>query len=328
MTIVIQRPGLLTTVQDTGRFGYQKFGIIVSGAMDTWSLRIANLLVGNKENEGALEITLVGPEIEFKDDQLIAITGGNLEPKLDGKKVPMWRPVLIQKGAVLKFKGAVTGSRAYIAFAGGLEVPIIMNSKSTYLKAGIGGVEGRPLQKKDQLNCGKPSEISKSFMAQLQKKHSFSWFVKDESLYHANQAQTIRVLKGSEYNRFKESSHNDFLNDHYTITPESDRMGYRIKGTPLALIEKFELLSEAVTFGTIQVPANGQPIVLMADRQTTGGYPKIGQVISADLPKLAQLQSGQKIRFELISMAGAEAAFIQEARLLQQVAISIRLKAR
>lgn len=328
MTIKVLQPGLQTTIQDLGRFGSQKFGVIVGGAMDAVSLRIANLLVGNEEAEGALEITLFGTKLAFQKDQLISITGGNLQPTIDGQTAPMWRPVSVRKGSTLQFKAASTGCRAYLAFAGGLDVPTIINSKSTYLKAGIGGFEGRSLQKGDLLTCGTPTAIGKSLIEQLQTKESLPWFVNHNFLSSINKEQAVRILQGSEFERFDEASRNAFLNESYTISTESDRMGYRLEGKSLFLAEEFELLSEAVTFGTIQVPANGQPIILMADRQTTGGYPKIGQVISADLPRLAQLQPMAQIQVEFVSMKEAESALIRQEQILHELAIGIRLKAR
>lgn len=328
MSIRVLEPGLYTTVQDLGRYGSQKYGVIVSGAMDKYALRIANLLVGNEEGEGALEITLVGATLQFDQDQLIAITGGDLRATMDGEPVPMWRPVLVRKGAVLQCRSAVKGCRAYIAFAGGISVPEVMGSKSTYVRAGIGGFKGRPLQKDDMFASGDWSETGKRFTRQLeQTAEPCAWSVNPLALINDNRDQTIRVLKGSEYDRFDANSKHAFFHEAYTITTQADRMGYRLEGPALSLAEKFELLSEGVTYGTIQVPANGQPIILMADRQTTGGYPKIGQVITADLSRLAQLQPHTAIRFEEIRLEEAEAALLENERILHQMAVSIQMKA-
>ena len=162
MTVKVLHPGLLTTIQDLGRFGSQQYGVIVSGAMDQYSLRIANLLVGNEQSEGALEITLLGTSLEFQKDWLIAITGGDLHVTIDGERAPMWRPIVVAKGSVLKFNYAVQGCRAYVAFAGGIDVPEVMGSKSTYIRAGIGGFQGRALQKGDVFSCGEMNECSRS----------------------------------------------------------------------------------------------------------------------------------------------------------------------
>lgn len=328
MSIQVLHPGLMTTIQDLGRFGSQKFGIIVSGAMDPISLRIANLLVGNDEGEGALEITLLGTTLQFDTDELVAITGGDLQPTIDGEKAPMWRPVLIRKGSVLQFKSAVNGSRAYVAFAGGIVVPEVMGSKSTYLRAAIGGLQGRALQKGDVLDSGDSNPISQAFVHQLEKMTAhFNWSVDFTDFLSFEKTQTIRVLHGAEFERFDTESQQAFFSKPYQLTTQADRMGYRLDGAPLRLSEKFELLSEGVTYGTIQVPSNGQPIILMVDRQTTGGYPKIGQVISIDLPCLAQMQPNSTIQFKECSLEQAEVELIKQEQLLRKLAMGIQFKA-
>ncbi len=311
MSVKVLHPGLMTTIQDLGRFGSQKFGVLVSGAMDATSLKIANLLVGNNEGEGALEVTLFGLTLQFESDQLIAITGGDLQPTIDGEKVPLWRPILIRKGSILQFKSAIKGCRAYLAFAGGIDIPEIMGSKSTYLRAAIGGFQGRALQKGDVFTCGTPNTISQSFVHQLEKMNAhFTWSVNYSEFLSLNKIQTIRVVQGSEYKRFDSASLQKFFSNPYTLTTQAD-----------------ELLSEGVTYGTIQVPSNGQPIILMVDRQTAGGYPKIGQVISADLPRLAQLQPNSTIQFKEVSLEQAETELIKQERMLRKLAMGIRMKA-
>jgi antagonist of KipI len=328
MSIKVHQPGLLTTIQDLGRFGSQKFGVLVSGAMDPISLRIANLLVGNNEGEGALEITLFGPTLEFETDELIAITGGDLQPAIDGNVAPMWRPILIRKGSVLKFKSAINGCRAYVAFAGGIDVPEVMGSKSTYLRAAIGGLHGRALQKRDVFESGTFNRLSRAFVHQLERMTThIPWSVNYTEFISFNKTQTIRVLRGAEFKRFDLASQQAFLSSRYTLTAQADRMGYRLEGESLHLSEKFELLSEGVTYGTIQVPSNGKPIILMADRQTTGGYPKIGQVISVDLPCLAQMQPNANMEFKEVSLEQAEIELIMQEQMLRKLALGIRFKA-
>jgi antagonist of KipI len=328
MTVTVLHAGLLTTIQDLGRYGAQKYGVIVSGAMDSYSLRIANLLVGNEEGEGAIEVTLFGTSLQFEKDQLIAITGADLAANLDGQKAPMWRPVLVRKGSILTFKSGKKGARAYIAFAGGIAIPRAMGSKSTYLRAGIGGFQGRALQKGDTFDCGEMNAIGRSFFHQLKAiDEHFTWSVNYKALINFQQTQTIRVLEGTEFNRFDERSKQSLFEKPYIVTTQADRMGYRLEGTaPLSLTEQFELLSEGVTYGTIQVPSNGQPIILMVDRQTTGGYPKIGQVISADLPSLAQLQPMATIQFKKVSLQEAQTVFIKNERLIEDIKRGIQLK--
>ncbi|MFJ7737520.1 biotin-dependent carboxyltransferase family protein [Lysinibacillus sp. NPDC097287] len=327
MGVKVLQPGMLATIQDLGRYGLQKFGVIVGGAMDSISLRIANLLVENSEGEGALEVTLFGTSLLFESDELIAITGGNLQPTIDGKEVPMWQPLLIRKGSTLKFNAAISGSRAYVSFSGGIQVPEVMGSKSTYIRAGIGGFQGRRLQKNDVFECNKRTESGEDLFNQLLKKDTYlSWSVYYAPFVTFNKTQTIRIIRGSEYQRFNEESLQKFFSTHYTISTHSDRMGYRLEGEDIQLKEPFELLSEGVTFGTIQVPSNGQPIILMADRQTTGGYPKIGQVISADLPSLAQMQTNGQVYFKEVTLEEAQRALIHQEKEMNELAFGLRLK--
>ena len=327
MTVKVLTPGLLTTIQDLGRYGSQKYGVIVSGAMDSYSLRIANLLVGNAEGEGAMEITLFGTSLQFQEDTLIAITGGDLLATIDGENAPLWRPLLVKKGEVLQFKSAVIGARAYVAFAGGIEIPEVMGSKSTYLSAAIGGIHGRVLQKNDSFQCGEMNEISQSFIHKINAANGYpTWSVNYNLLINLHQSQVIRVLKGTEFDRFNNKSKKTLFGDPYILTTQADRMGSRLKGSPLLLDEEFELLSEAVTYGTIQVPSNGQPIILMADRQTTGGYPKIGQVITADLSSLAQLRPGAAIHFVEASLEGAINELFKKEQIINEIKKAIHFK--
>lgn len=327
MTICVRQPGMLTTVQDCGRYGSQKYGVIVSGAMDLLSLRIANLLVGNQQDEATLEMTVLGATLEFEEDQLVAITGGDFQPTIDGNPAPMWRPILIRQGSILQCKSVIRGCRAYIAFAGGIQLPTVLGSKSTYVKAALGGFEGRALKKEDVLTCGTPSATGRAFQRQLETQTMpLPWSVDANAFFRFQQTETIRFIEGSEYARFTEDSQKTFERQPYSLTMEADRMGYRLQGEALQLSETFELLSEGVTYGTIQVPSNGQPIILMADRQTTGGYPKIGQVISADLPKLAQLQPKATIHFQKVTLQEAERALIEQHQQLTELAVAIQLK--
>lgn len=327
MSITIRQPGILTTIQDLGRYGAQKYGIIVGGAMDAISLRIANMIVGNEQGEGVLEVVLFGLSFEFNEDTLISITGGQLHPTIDGKSAPMWRPVFVKKGSILHFKSGHSGSRAYVAFAGGIDVPNILESKSTYLNAAIGGYEGRALHAGDTLQFGKLSHISEGLITNLQSPTSNDWSVNYHSFLNFNKHQQIRIMKGSEFDKFTEDSIDALLNEQYTLTTHADRMGYQLEGHPLKMTEEFELISEGVTFGTIQVPTSGQPIVLMADRQTAGGYPKIAQVITADLAKLAQSLPMNQLSFQLVTIEEAEQALFEQEKALHDLAVSIRLKA-
>lgn len=327
MTVKILKPGLLSTIQDLGRFGSQKYGVIVGGAMDSLSVRIANILVGNEEGEATIEITMFGTELEMLEETILAITGGNLNPVIDGKNVPMWRPILIQKGQVLKFTAPSSGSRAYISLSGGIEVPEVMGSKSTHAHAKIGGHKGRELQKGDILSCGEITERGEIFMKQLKEENvPFEWFADYSAFYISPEPNKIRILKGSEFDYFDEASQKIFFKHPYKLTINANRMGYQLEGSKLALTKQFELLSEGVTYGTVQVPSNGQPIILMAERQTTGGYPKIGQVATVDLPRLAQLQPRDEIEFEMITINEAEKLLMKQEENIEALKVGIRLK--
>jgi antagonist of KipI len=319
MGLSILSPGLLTTVQDLGRIGYQKEGIIVSGAMDTLALRVANLLVGNKEDMAGLEITLLGPKIQFEADHLIALTGADLAPTIDGQPVKMNRPIFVRAGGVLKFAPQGSGCRAYLAVAGSIDVPEVLGSFSTYLRAGIGGWQGRALKAGDILPCRQPTAGSKELWQQLsvitpsKAWAQASWSPSPE-LYSSPQSEPqIRAIQGPEYDLFSTVSQREFWQQEFTVTLASDRMGYRLRGAGAALVltQPAEMLSSAVTFGTVQVPTDGNPIVLLADHQTTGGYPRIAQVITADFSQLAQVPPGGKFRLQEVSLVVAQRLYCQ-----------------
>jgi antagonist of KipI len=332
MSIQVIRPGLLTSIQDLGRFGMQKHGVIVSGAMDSFALRVANILVGNEEGEAALEITMLGPKLQFLEDSLIAICGGNLSPTVGGQPIPEWRPVFVKKGSILSFGAVKSGCRAYLAVMGGFDIPEVMDSRSTYLRAGIGGFHGRALKGGDVLHVKTPSDWADRRMRRLYENAGTNsiavseWSVSNDIFPAYQQNPVIRVTHGGQFNWFTAESREQFFRSEFRVTPQSDRMGYRLSGLQLQLSEPRELISEAVTAGTVQVPADGNPIVLMADRQTTGGYPKIAQVATVDLPVLAQVKPGEKVRFQEIQLVEAQAllrAQETEFLLLKQ---GIRLK--
>ncbi len=330
--ITIVKPGLLDTLQDLGRLGYQKYGVVTSGAMDTWSHRIANLLVNNHENTGTIEITLTGPEIHFEKDCLIALCGGEFSPSIDGFPVPMWRPVLIRKNKTLTIGHAKTGCRAYLAVAGGFHTQTLMNSESTYLRAEIGGFKGRALKKNDNLSFGTASKKIPVFSENntangALKDFSYTkWFVPAQLIPTMGTHYNIRVTKGRQYELFDPLFISRFFSEPLTITPESDRMGYRLTHSITSSGVTEELISEAVSFGSIQVPPDGQPILLTADRQTTGGYPKIAQVSSCDFSLIAQAKPNDKLTFTEISMDDSQKLYIEKERALLQLKTSVQLK--
>ncbi|MEW9501024.1 biotin-dependent carboxyltransferase family protein [Jeotgalibacillus marinus] len=321
--IRVKEPGLLSTVQDEGRHGFQQFGVITSGVMDPFALRIANLLVGNDEKEAAIEVTLTGPTIEFEEDALIAICGADFSAVLDEEPLPLWRPVVVKKGSTLHMKFSKTGCRAIIAMGGGLDLPFIMNSKSTYVRAGIGGFDGRAFDKGDVIN-GKPlsktsSQIVRSLTKKTRKALTAKWSISSVYLAELYNRKTIRVIKGRQYDDFSAESQQDFWNEQYKLSSQSDRMGFRLNGPNLERIVSEDLLSEAVAFGTIQVPSDGQPIILLADRQTIGGYPKMGQVASVDLPALAQKKPGETMQFQEVSHQEAQRLLLKREQDIREL---------
>ncbi|MES2830340.1 MAG: biotin-dependent carboxyltransferase family protein [Bacteroidota bacterium] len=312
MGIKILKSGLLTTIQDLGRYGYQRDGIIVGGAMDSLALRLGNLLLGNEEDEAGIEFTLLGGSLLFDSDQLVTVTGADLSLKIDAVPVPNWKPIIIKKGSILSFGRPVAGCRAYLCIKGGFDLEKVLGSHSTYLKAGFGGFNGRALHEGDEI----------PFRTVLKNEsYKLNWGA-DLRLYPDLANHTIRYINGPDHDRFVQP----IFKNPFKISNQADRMGYRLEGSQLRLTEPFELLSTAVTFGTVQVPSDGKPIVLMADRQTTGGYPIAAQVISADLPLLAQKKPGDELLFEETTVEAAQALLVSREKLIKQFKQTILLK--
>ena len=299
--ITILNPGLLTTVQDGGRIGYQAFGVSVSGVMDPRAMNIANILVGNDDNEAVLECTMMGPQIRFDVSNVIAVTGGDLGASIDGQPIPTYRAVKVQAGQTLRFTGLRGGCRAFIAFAGGLDIPLVMGSRSTYMKAKIGGLEGRKLQKDDVIGLRDPKETIHNF--------DIRGFTPE---FVPRKEYTLRVILGPQDDMFTDEGLKTFLSETYTVTPEFDRMGCRLDGPVIAHKNGGDIISDGIAFGAIQVPSAGKPIIMLADRQTTGGYTKIANVITADFRLLAQMKAGDKVRFEKTSIAAAQEALLAQ----------------
>jgi len=286
---VIQ-PGPLTTIQDLGRSGYQQYGVPVAGAMDTFAFRVGNLLAGNNENTAALEITLMGLRVRVLADAVVAVTGGDLTPKLNNSPLPMWQPINVKAGDIIAFGWAKPGCRAYLAFAGGIDVPAVMGSRSTYVKSGIGGFKGRALVAGDRL------ESVKTTIRKTEHK------LPAEFIPSYEKSNTIRVIMGPQDDCFTEEGIKTFLSSEYTVSNEADRTGYRLSGPVIKHMASAEIISDGIPAGAVQVPGSGLPIVLLADRQTTGGYPKIACVVTTDTAKLAQAKPGDRVKFESISL--------------------------
>ncbi|WP_066172504.1 biotin-dependent carboxyltransferase family protein [Bacillus marinisedimentorum] len=309
----VRKPGVLTTVQDLGRYGYQQYGISPSGAVDQYAMKIANLLVGNSPGQAVIEATMSGPELEALQDTWISICGGNLSPSINGNEAPMWKAVPLKKGDVLSFGKPKNGMRAYISTAGGFAAEEVLGSKSTYVKGGIGGINGRPLKKGDTVHA-KQTGAAPAFKRSL---HSA-----EIPFYGRN--LTIRIIQGPHTRSFSEKSVETFLSSRYEVTPESDRMGCRLSGPCIAPEDGADILSDAVPFGGIQVPASGQPIIMLSDRQTTGGYTRIGTVISVDIPLIAQAVPGSALTFQSVSVAEAQNLYLKEVKLMKQLEMAVR----
>ena len=277
MDVEVLHAGMFTTVQDLGRSHYQQYGVPVGGAMDQSALRTINMLVGNEENEAALEMTIMGPKLLIKKTTLLAIGGADMEPLLNGERIPLWRPILAEEGSMLCFGKVKSGCRTYVTFAGGIHIDRTMGSKSTYIRAAIGGIEGRMLKKGDYFQIGVQPEMANRFVQDLQKDERIKtkWAISNSVLPKYKKHPKLRVIVDFEYNQFTEESRKAFFTKEYKVSNYADRMGYRVEGEVLNRMEEKEILSSPVTFGTIQVPNGGQPIILMADRQTTGGYPRM-----------------------------------------------------
>lgn len=286
--------GILTTIQDSGRYGYQELGIPTSGVMDDYNYRLANILVGNKLDEAVFEMTFFGPTLKFNENLIIAITGSNMNPKINGELAPMYETIKVKKGDTLQFGKVNEGIRSYLAFGGSIDVPVVNGSKSTHIKTKMGGIEGRALKAKDEINIKKSKE---EIMRKIPEKYI-------PKISHCN---ILRIVLGPQDDYFTEKGiHDLFRSGGYQVTKDFDRMGIRLKGTAIEHKETADIISDGTTFGSIQVPANGQPIILVADRQTTGGYTKIGNVITADLHKLAQMTFLDKVLFQEIKIEEAQ----------------------
>jgi antagonist of KipI len=294
-TFEVLEPGILTTIQDLGRYGFSQFGVPPSGALDTFSLRVSNLLVGNDEEAG-LEITLMGLRIRALKEVVIAITGGNLSPTLNGEPVEMWRTHLLVQDDVIAFKKVSAGCRAYLSAGGGFVVPKIMGSSSTYLSGKFGGLEGRSLRRGDILYT---SNSSSSF-DKLGLRFPSDWIPSLEK------EVLLRVIPGPQDHHFTERGFQTLTSSSYEVTPQCDRMGIRLEGPRIERRPDAEesIISEGLISGAIQVPGDGKPIIILTEL-VTGGYTKIATIISTDLPRVAQLKPGDRVKFKRISIEEA-----------------------
>lgn len=313
MTVTLLAGGPQTSIQDLGRFGYRHLGVGTAGALDNYSLRVANLLVGNPERAAALEITLAGPRLRMNLPTTIAITGADVDASVDGIALPGWRPISLPAGCELSLRACRRGARAYVAFAGGLRVPAVLGSASTDLRAGFGGLDGRCLIAGDVL------DVDSDRLPEVSEPRIASWWLDPQPDLTPSLQSPIRILPGHD----AVDPATPLSANSYRVSPQSNRQGLRLQGIALTLAGRSERVSEPVAPGTIQLPPDGQPIVLLADAQTVGGYPRIGHVISADLPRLAQLRPGDELHFELVDAATAGDLACAQRQRLTRIALAI-----
>ncbi|MCU1259488.1 MAG: hypothetical protein JWO80_2373 [Bryobacterales bacterium] len=304
-TIRVESPGLFTTVQDLGRPGFGPIGVSASGACDPIALRVGNLLLGNTENAAGLEMTLQGGRYLFPEGAMISLGGSDFGATVDGSPVPVWVPREVMPGQVLTVGRSQSGARAYLCVRGGVAVPLVLGSASTHILSGLGGLEGRPLRKGDVLPIGPEPERPPRRG------------VRESAAAELGPRKMLRVTDGPQTDWFADSTISDFYASTYTVTPEANRMGLRLEGKALASGVSGDMMTEGVSLGCIQVPSGGQPVILFVEQQTTGGYPKIANVIAADLPSVGQLKPGDQIRFVRLDLREARELLYMQERLIR-----------
>jgi antagonist of KipI len=304
MSILIQKAGILSTVQDTGRAGFRHYGINPNGIMDTTAASIINLLLGNPASEGVLEMHFPADTIRFEENAVFAVGGAEFGAELDGGPVQNWRPIFASKGGTLKFTSKILGNRAYLAAAGGFHLERWLGSLSTNRVAGLGGFCGRKLKNGDRifLNSAGAAPARSNYR------------VSPSLVPRYGRFPTVRITAGAEFDLLNALGQETFLKENFTISADSDRMGFRLRGKTIHLLNETELVSSAVSFGTVQLLPDGQAIVLMADHQTSGGYPRLANVVAVDLPLLAQLGPGDKVAFHLVTINEAEDLILEFER--------------
>lgn len=303
----VRAPGLLTTVQDLGREGFGPMGVSASGAADPVALRLGNRLVGNADGAAALELTLLGGTFAFPDGGVIAMAGSHFGPKLDGAPIETWTSIAVKPGQILETGMTSSGARGYLCVQGGFDVPPFLGSASTHLLSGLGGFAGRALRKGDVLKIAAAKDAFRTFRKRR---------VSARALERLKPRKVLRVTDGPQRDWFPGSAQQLFLHSAYSVTEESNRMGVRLHGPAIRCDFRGEMVSEGVSLGAVQIPASGQPIILFVEQQTTGGYPKIANVISADLHSLGQLRPRDEIRFERVDLETALALLAEQEKLL------------
>jgi antagonist of KipI len=321
MNAVVTRAGFLTSVQDLGRTGFRQFGVSTSGALDSFALRVANLLVANDEGAAGLEITLGGLQLRFEDERIVAWCGGEFDVQIGSRALPAGHVAHLQAGDELKFGRAQIGCRCWLAISGGIDVPVVLGSRSTDLRANFGGLKGRTLRDGDQLSLGEFWQSETAAAGGIS-----SWTAPHDWASPASRHPSLRFIGGVDWNRFNDVTIQRFTQHEFTVSPDSDRMGVRFDGSELKREGETDLISEAVAPGTIQVPPGGKPILLLGDCQTIGGYPKIAHVITVDLGIAAQLRAGDGVRFFEVSLQDAHRLLMERERDLERFRIGLSLQ--
>lgn len=312
MSITILAPGLLTTVQDTGRDRHAALGVGHAGAMDSVALRLGNILVGNVDNAAALEITLRGPRLRFGNDHVIAITGADIQAQCNGEPVLPWRHVLLRAGSELAFGGVACGMRSYLAVAGGIDIAPVLGSRSTDINSGLGG---RVLATGDVLAIATARQIH----GRNVRPGAAAWSLDPRPWFDADLRAPLRATVASHFQQLDAASRHALFATAFRIDADSNRVGYRLRGARLELREPLELVSEGLAAGTLQLPPDGNPIVLMAEAPTCGGYPRIAHVIAVDIPRLAQRRPGATLRLVETSLADAQTRYLERERVLARI---------
>jgi antagonist of KipI len=320
MSLIVERAGFLTGVQDLGRIGFREFGVSSGGALDSFGLRVANLLVGNDEGAAGLEITLGGLRLHFEDERIVAWCGGEFDVRVGAKTLPAGHAARVHSGEEAKFGRSQIGCRCWLAIAGGIDVAVVLRSCSTDLRAQFGGFEGRTLRDGDVLPLGTRPGSSPLATG------ISTWTAPHDWAIPAKRDPVLRFIPGIDWNRFNARSLRRLTSEAFAVSPDSDRMGVRLDGPKLERVDNVDLISEAVAPGTIQVPPSGKPILLLGDCQTIGGYPKIGHVITVDLGVAAQLRAGDHARFSEVSLADAHRLLLEREREFQRFRVGISLQ--
>lgn len=311
MSIHVLKQGLQTTVQDLGRPGFAHLGISASGAADAFSIQIGNLLVGNEPNTAALEITITGGKYKFTTDSYIALSGSDFDAQIDGKTVANWTSVSIKKGQCLQVNKSLGGARCYLSVQGGIDVPILLNSRSTHLMTGLGGFDGCVLKKDYVLKIG--HVVNKLTKITL---------INKQEMEQKLERKTIRVTKGLEGDWFNDDTWELFLNKNFRVSQSFSRMGIRLEGNTIQSTEGNEIMTQGISLGVVQIPGNGEPIISFVEHQTTGGYPRIANIISADFCKVGQLKPGDKFKFALVTIDQAEQLYKMQLKIIHNIAVS------